>query len=68
MKLQMKFRQSLMFGVRDERPSVSEGPAADGCCRAEPRPNQVSILAATRMLTQKNPHAVSITKEAPCLQ
>lgn len=39
-----------------------------GCWRAERRSNQVSILAATRMLTLQNPHAVSSTKEVPCIQ
>ncbi len=45
-----------------------ERSGLSGCRRAERRPNQVSILAATRMLTLQNPHAVSFTKEVPCIQ
>jgi hypothetical protein len=56
--------------VRLERggPQGPGKPRSGGYWRAERRRNQVSILAATRMLTLQNPNAVSITKEVPCIQ
>ena len=54
--------------VTQEKADARAGPGPGGCWPAERRSNQVSIPAATRMLTLQNPHAVSITKEVPCIQ